>query len=349
MNISFVPNANTRQSSISKDSKPSNNTVFIQTNSFIQSGDTSPASASWSQIMSIAAYVGKGFRKGRGPMIDYKKILEVCEKATPGPWKNAMANCDAFPTVVADSRVICGFGRIGLGSVLPEINNADFIVLARTVLPELVQRCITLEEENERLQKCYKTTNESWKELQEKSADLKATMDIMLELIPSFKVKERGTMMSRWNELEIECQELRDQVRALQIENESLTETVGNAQLEYDNAILDERDMLRARVIELETIRGESVLVPQTELLKLQEKCKALRIERNELRTKERNTMHQVETLKECANNSEVRARLAEKALELACKTIEVFTPIVPKDDWRKYYLSQAKEQLNVK
>lgn len=78
--------------------------------------------------------------------MDYQKILEVCEKATPGPWG-------------AYDQEIWQMIEQSIGLRYPIIASAyeprkqwfssadaEFIALTRTALPELVQRCFLLEE-----------------------------------------------------------------------------------------------------------------------------------------------------------------------------------------------------------
>jgi len=77
-------------------------------------------------------------------MHDPKEILEICSRATEGPWVRLDApdygEIYASPVISASSP---------LALVASEVN-ADFIAFARVALPEFAQRVIELEEERER-------------------------------------------------------------------------------------------------------------------------------------------------------------------------------------------------------
>ena len=76
-------------------------------------------------------------------MYDPKKVLEICEKATEGPWQ--IVEQGKWGRFVLD-----GNNNYALEMDYPE--NDNFVVVARTALPELAQRVIELEEENAKLQ-----------------------------------------------------------------------------------------------------------------------------------------------------------------------------------------------------
>jgi hypothetical protein len=72
-------------------------------------------------------------------MTDPKQILEICEKATPGPWK--IVEGKSFGVQSENSNIASCFRK----------ENEQFIATARTALPELAQRVLDLEAEVERL------------------------------------------------------------------------------------------------------------------------------------------------------------------------------------------------------
>ena len=76
-------------------------------------------------------------------MYDPKTVLEICEKATEGPWQ--IVEQGKWGRFVLD-----GNNNYALEMDYPE--NDNFVVVARTALPELAQRVIKLEEENAKLQ-----------------------------------------------------------------------------------------------------------------------------------------------------------------------------------------------------
>jgi len=77
-------------------------------------------------------------------MMDYEKILEVCEKATEGPW---MATAVSGEWDVDENAIISMDLKVLTKniSVRQSRNDAYFITIARTALPELVERCMALE------------------------------------------------------------------------------------------------------------------------------------------------------------------------------------------------------------
>ena len=83
--------------------------------------------------------------------MDYKQILEICEKATPGPWKLQITDRDYLKKEYAAQRINDEKDVEILKVYSPQRdtlardNNADLIVLARTSLPELIERCMALE------------------------------------------------------------------------------------------------------------------------------------------------------------------------------------------------------------
>ncbi len=104
-------------------------------------------------------------------MHDPKEILEICSRATEGPWVRLDApdygEIYASPVISASSP---------LALVASEVN-ADFIALARVALPEFAQRVIELEEERERgdyWKKGVTLLGEEVDELKKDNARLKA-------------------------------------------------------------------------------------------------------------------------------------------------------------------------------
>ena len=86
--------------------------------------------------------------------MDYKQILEVCEKAPKGPWKQGDKTSET-KQFYGNSHVIAyDKGQAPYVLLTANVNmyhyaNAtNFIALARTALPELVKRCMELEAEN---------------------------------------------------------------------------------------------------------------------------------------------------------------------------------------------------------
>lgn len=104
-------------------------------------------------------------------MHDPKEILEICSRATEGPWVRLDApdygEIYASPVISASSP---------LALVASEVN-ADFIAFARVALPEFAQRVIELEEERERgdyWKKGVTLLGEEVDELKKDNARLKA-------------------------------------------------------------------------------------------------------------------------------------------------------------------------------
>lgn len=95
-------------------------------------------------------------------MYDPKEVLKVCEKATPGPWdfdeeiwwentpgeQERHGGLIVYPLASEDLTVAeanhCFDRKQGNA-------NAQFIILARTALPEFAERVIELQEENAKL------------------------------------------------------------------------------------------------------------------------------------------------------------------------------------------------------
>ena len=78
-------------------------------------------------------------------MHDPKEILEICSRATEGPWVRLdtpdYSEIYASPVISASSPLALVAGEV----------NADFIAFARVALPEFAQRVIELEKENANL------------------------------------------------------------------------------------------------------------------------------------------------------------------------------------------------------
>lgn len=82
-------------------------------------------------------------------MHDPKEVLEICEKATEGPWYG-LEDAGVF----ADPEHRKPIFETGCGCCTrPDLKteDADFIALARTALPQFAQRVIELEGENAKL------------------------------------------------------------------------------------------------------------------------------------------------------------------------------------------------------
>lgn len=90
-------------------------------------------------------------------MIDPKQILALCEKATPGPWEYCQfesdlnefgVHCPQFDGAIIENGITNNALTVCRGMTGPnKVNNAEFIALARTALPELTQRVLELERE----------------------------------------------------------------------------------------------------------------------------------------------------------------------------------------------------------
>ena len=83
--------------------------------------------------------------------MDYKQILEICEKASPEPWVGK------FPH--EGQRGIRIGTKVGITDIAIEVSrkaDAEFIIFARTALPELAKRCMKLEKVAEAAQEFIK-------------------------------------------------------------------------------------------------------------------------------------------------------------------------------------------------
>jgi hypothetical protein len=100
--------------------------------------------------------------------IDPRQVLEICEKATPGPWKECNLNQrETYAGVYANAQY-----RTGGIMIAPDViidADAQFIALARSALPELAQRVLDLtgpvycDAENCRFG-CFYDTGDGWHE-----------------------------------------------------------------------------------------------------------------------------------------------------------------------------------------
>ena len=76
--------------------------------------------------------------------MDYKQILEVCGKATEGPWEATAVSgewgIDENAIISMDLKM-----PVKNMSVRQSRNDAYFITIARTAMPELLERCMALE------------------------------------------------------------------------------------------------------------------------------------------------------------------------------------------------------------
>lgn len=124
--------------------------------------------------------------------MDYKAILEVCEKATPGPWKveTQYYTEPGYEQYVKNQRICTprelveneGEGPYTVSYTIARIDwsdpveaNAEFISLARTTLPELVERCMALEKVAEVAKQVDKTLAE---------LPMKHKIEVTLERMP---------------------------------------------------------------------------------------------------------------------------------------------------------------------
>ena len=80
--------------------------------------------------------------------MDYKQILEVCGKATEGPWEATAVSgewgIDENAIISMDLKM-----PVKNMSVRQSRNDAYFITIARTAMPELLERCMALEKVTE--------------------------------------------------------------------------------------------------------------------------------------------------------------------------------------------------------
>jgi uncharacterized protein (UPF0335 family) len=94
------------------------------------------------------------------------EILAVCEKSPLGPWKyeREEQSANAFGLNLVFETVVDANGVKILRSNDKWL--AQFIALARTALPEFVQRIIELEEENAKLQAVAEIAHNACEELE---------------------------------------------------------------------------------------------------------------------------------------------------------------------------------------
>lgn len=79
-----------------------------------------------------------------------KRLRELCDKATPGPWRKVVCNKeDGWSCVMGEHEAVTDGVQTG------EMNgdNADFIAAARNALPELLDEVERLRARVERLEK----------------------------------------------------------------------------------------------------------------------------------------------------------------------------------------------------
>ncbi len=99
-------------------------------------------------------------------MHDPKEILEMCEKATPGPWYRekigAFYKGFTLEHIIATTSLCATGNNVYAQSqegIFPSAD-ADFIALARTALPGLAQRVIELEADNAKLRAIAEAAND---------------------------------------------------------------------------------------------------------------------------------------------------------------------------------------------
>lgn len=100
-------------------------------------------------------------------MRDLKSDLEICNKATPGPWytQNEPINSAFFDVIAA-----AGIGIAPTGSQ----KNAEFIAAARTGWPETIERAIEAEELlASHAPEGHNVTNQQYQKLREENAQLR--------------------------------------------------------------------------------------------------------------------------------------------------------------------------------
>ncbi len=88
-------------------------------------------------------------------MYDPREVLEICEKVTPGPWRfdtktsSPTIKCDYPIDHIAQRHYSIATCSTGSSKNTPRgkqaQNDAEFIALARTALPQFAQRVIELE------------------------------------------------------------------------------------------------------------------------------------------------------------------------------------------------------------
>ncbi len=92
-------------------------------------------------------------------MHDPKEVLEICNKATPGPWEVEKYHFEepGYEQFIKQAAIVhwgneetaCTITRNNWSN--PLMADLNFIALARTALPELAQRVIELEADNAKL------------------------------------------------------------------------------------------------------------------------------------------------------------------------------------------------------
>lgn len=79
-------------------------------------------------------------------MINPIEDLRLHEEATKGEWASVLDNWNnGFPVVMAESGVVCGFGKIGANSAVQEEKDAILIARAKNILPEYIKECERLQ------------------------------------------------------------------------------------------------------------------------------------------------------------------------------------------------------------
>jgi hypothetical protein len=108
-------------------------------------------------------------------MHDPKEVLEICEKATEGPWYG-LEDAGVF----ADPEYKKPIFETGCGCCTRsdlKTEDADFIALARTALPEFAERIIELEEINESIRNWNACEEYLHKNLLAENAKLRAVAE----------------------------------------------------------------------------------------------------------------------------------------------------------------------------
>lgn len=81
-------------------------------------------------------------------MYEPKEVLEMCKKATPGPWAITQPGINDKSVYIVQDKYLKDDYRQGVCKLVhkPKIEeDAQFIALARTALPQLAERVIELE------------------------------------------------------------------------------------------------------------------------------------------------------------------------------------------------------------
>lgn len=79
---------------------------------------------------------------------ELRKAAELCEKATPGPWRIGVSGPNRMPNIGTLRGLLIAQATIGVGH--PGEDNAAFIAESRTALPLALTYCLQMQEERDR-------------------------------------------------------------------------------------------------------------------------------------------------------------------------------------------------------